>query len=229
LEDLTPYENYFNTAFPNYNDDVYAEIRHASNDWRDPGAMGVIDDENIEPFLGLLGPLVKIYNFKNTIDFPSNPKEAIRSLINVMNAELGEAPGLNDPPIQVGDYHQLIASLIGHEGIALRTATAYLHFCYPDHFPIIDKNVKKGCARLFNIYPQDFERFDGAPILPPYGDDIETQLTRYQDFVNFIAHVKLLQFQYDPEVTFRKVDKALMVIGKDQCWNTVRQMLGHET
>ena len=210
MDDLSRYERAFGSAYPEYGDARYSEIKFLT-DVYGPGEdlLSVIGREDFKLFAELLKPITAIKNYKSQTPFPEDVGAVMVNVIELKRCEIGR-DALSQRP------GQLFGALIGIQGFQLPTVSAVFHFCHPRNFPIVDRNVESACAILKDRNPADFSDLEG-PKLPAATTTAKNKLAKYRLFIAFLDKVIALQRQgYGGDPDYRFIDKALMVLGNDE-------------
>lgn len=206
MDNLEQYKNYFDQVYPDYADGEYSQIYALvkalpTND----EAARVFASADVQSSLALILPLIKIKNYKSQIPFPDELFEAARVIVEIKNSDPEDC--LQD------DGFELFDKLLSVKGFQLPTVSAVFHFCHPEHFPIVDRNIEAACGLLSKEFPNDFDE-KLVPALPVSTTSVKNKLSKYKGFIKFLdciidKHNRVHGTQYD----YRELDKALMVYG----------------
>ena len=205
MESLKPYAECFEAAYPGYADARYEEIRQLVEIYSDPQIIAFLESEPFAASIRLIRPVVAIKNYKSQVPFPEDIRAAVTCIREIACTTVRADDAL-------AGHATLLNRLLGLQGFRLPTASAVLHFCHPEHFPIVDVNVEAACVCLSQRYPQDFQGID-VPCLPRWHERGDAVVCAYRDFISFIKRVCDLQVEHTPDVSYRYIDKALMVLG----------------
>jgi len=208
MHNLQPYVEFFDAAYPTYADGPYQEIRRLVDSYTAENTTATVQSADFARAVELVQPLIAIRNYKSQVPFPRDVVAAITCIVEIYRRKVASEDVL-------GAHHALMARLLGVQGFRLPTASAVMHFCHPDHFPIVDVNVEAACALLKARYDGDFQDLD-APKVPKYQGNPDTVIDAYRGFIAFIDRVRVLQKQYGTATDYRYIDKALMVLGGDR-------------
>lgn len=203
MNDLTEYAARFQELFPRYSDACYEAILTLVNQYAQQNVMATVRGQPFIQLVELLRPLVAIKNYKSQVPFPEALKEVLECFIRVKQCD----------PASEGEIDELFKQLIRMQGFQLPTVSAVFHFCHPDTFPIVDENVEAACETLAKEYCDDFKHFT-VPKRPGPTTSEANKRNKYREFNDFIDWVMLLQSEHTDNVSYRFVDKALMVIGR---------------
>lgn len=203
---LEKYRNYFNQAYPDYADGEYSQISDLVRALpADEEVARVLSTADAQAALGLILPLIKIKNYKSQIPFPVDLFEAVGLIAEVKNSV---------PAISLLDNDaKVFERLLSVKGFQLPTISAVLHFCHPEIFPIVDRNIEAACGLLSNECPNEFDE-KLVPTLPAYTASAKNKLSKYKGFVQFLSSVKNKHNEeHDTQYGYRELDKAMMVYG----------------
>lgn len=211
MENLNRYANAFDNFYPRYTDARYGAIQELVARLDQPGVRDALQSDSSLAFAELLEPLIAIKNYKSQTPFPQGFLDALICMLSIRQTTIGEADIFSN-------HESLFNDLISVQGFQLPTVSAVFHFCSPESFPIVDRNVEGACKLLKERYPRHFANFD-APRLPTLSAG--NKLTYYRNFITFINRVKELQSEYGATPNYRYIDKALMVFGVDKLRNQI--------
>ncbi len=205
MKNLQHYAECFEAAYSEYADVRYDEIRRLVKIYSDPQIIAFVESDSFSKSVKFIHPIVAIKNYKSQVPFPEDIRAAVTCIHEIACAT-----------VQVNDvlagHTALLNRLLGFQGFRLPTASAVMHFCHPEHFPIVDVNVEAACGYLSERYPKDFRGVE-VPRLPRRYECGNAALHAYSGFITFINRVCELQAEYTPAVDYRYIDKALMVLG----------------
>jgi hypothetical protein len=210
MDNLSRYEQAFDTEYPDYRDARDSEIMSlVARYGHGEDLLSIIRGEDFKRFAELLRPVTAIKNYKSQTPFPEDVRVVMVNVIELKRCEIG-GDALSQKP------GQLFCELIGTQGFQLPTVSAVFHFCHPRAFPIVDRNVESACAILRDRHPSDFSHLE-APRLPAATTTAKNKLAKYRSFIAFLDQVVALQRQgYGGDADYRFIDKALMVLGVDE-------------
>lgn len=199
---LEQYRNYFSQVFPDYADGVYSQISDLVNALpTDEEVVRIFSSTDTQAALVLLLPLIKIKNYKSQIPFPDQLFEAAALIAEVKNS--ATTISLLDSDAK------LFERLLSVKGFQLPTISAVFHFCHPESFPIVDRNIEAACALLSDEFDEEL-----VPVLPAYTTSAQNKLSKYKAFIQFLTNVRNKHNQmYGTQYDYRELDKALMVYG----------------
>jgi hypothetical protein len=210
MEDLSRYARAFSESYPRYEDQRYLNIVEIVTRYDAAEAAAVAASAEFLRLLPVIQPIIAIKNYKSQVPFPENDlAEVVRCVIAIRRAEPGNL--LNEP-------RDLIHKLLKFQGFQLPTASAVLHFSHPEHFPIVDRNVRAACKLLKERFPDGFKDI-AVPVLPSVKTKPASKVNAYITFKDFIDRTRELQSHFeesdvfDQTPTYRQIDKALMVLG----------------
>lgn len=206
MNSLQPYVERFDAAYPYYADEPYHEVRQLVAVYTATDAFEIVGSAGFARAVELIRPVIAIKNYKSQVPFPVEVVPAITCVMQI-HCTAVDAAALPDA------HRALLAQLLGFQGFRLPTASAVMHFCHPDRFPIVDVNVQGACAVLKARYKSDFQGLDAPRI--PYQDNPDPVIAAYCKFIAFIDKVRELQAEHGTSHDYRYVDKALMVLGGD--------------
>ncbi len=200
MVNLEQYRNYFSQAYPDYADGVYSQISELVMALpTDKEAARIFSSVDAQAAFGLLLPLIKIKNYKSQIPFPDHLFEAAALITEVKNSA---------PTISLLDNNaKLFEKLLSVKGFQLPTISAVFHFCHPEIFPIVDRNVETACRLLSDEFNEKF-----APSLPTYTTSAKNKISKYRAFIQFLNRIKNKHNQeFGTQYDYRELDKAMMV------------------
>lgn len=205
VRNLETYRTYFDTAYPDYADMEYAEIRRFVLALpQTEVAEALLNSEEARLICELITPVIKIKNYKSQTPFPLAIYEAAMVIVNIKNTT---------PSANVSESHvTLINELLELQGFQLPTVSAVLHFCHPGTYPIVDRNIEAACGLLANEYPEELT--EAPPALPASTTSSNNKLKKYRSFISFLNLIATLHNQqHQTNYGLRELDKALMVYG----------------
>lgn len=209
MRDLFLYEQAFDSEYPKYATDPYAEISALTECLNEPGTLQDLRSTEFKRLIKLVTPIIAIKNYKSQVPFPRKLTEVLEYAIAIKQCTVPDTPLTEEPK-------RLFLALIEQEGFQLPTVSALFHFCHPSYFPIVDRNVEVACALLKDSHASDFEEYD-APRLPVATTSAENKAAKYRSFIKFIDRVRTLHDeQHGGTTDYRFVDKALMVLGVEK-------------
>ncbi len=211
MDNLDKYAQFFDAAYPNYADARYAEIKQLVALYDSANVLNIVQGHQFSEFVELIRPLTAIKNYKSQVPFPEQLQDVICCIIQIRKKKVG-SPDISS------NHADLFEKLISIQGFQLPTVSAVFHFCHPDHFPIVDVNVKAACALLKARFPHDFSVLE-EPILPAPNTSVRNKMEKYAAFIAFISKVVSHQRVFSGNPTYRYIDKALMVIGVPELRN----------
>lgn len=206
MKNLEIYRKFFDTAYPDYLDTEYEEISRLMRAIPDiDKVISTFKSSEAKDLLGLIIPLIKIKNYKSQIPFPEDIFHTTKLIAEIKNG----TPMDNLSEEHVG----LFGELLEVEGFQLPTVSAVLHFCHPDFYPIVDRNIESACDSLLKeIQDSGITK----PKLPASTTSTNNKLTKYRQFILCLTKLrKLHNRQHATNYSFRELDKALMVYGVD--------------
>jgi hypothetical protein len=205
--DLRNDEQRFDNEFPAYGNARYAGIAACvaalptARDLRDllASACG-------RRVLDLLRTLLEIRNYKAQVPFPRNPAGVLHAI-----ATLKDLGAPRDDDDAFGPRRQdVFERLVGFDGFELPTVSAVFHFCFPDRYPIVDRNIETACKALCN----GLDTGEPPPALPAYAASAERKWTAYRTFAHCLQRIRQAHnARYGTTYDFRALDRALMVYG----------------
>lgn len=203
---LEQYRNYFSQAYPDYADGEYSQISDLVMAIpTDEEAARVFSSADAQAALGLLLPLIKIKNYKSQIPFPDHIFEAAALIAELKNSASTAS--------LLGNDAKLFEKLLSMKGFQLPTISAVLHFCHPEIFPIVDRNIEAACGLLSNECPDEFDE-ELVPALPAYTTSAKNKLSKYRAFIQFLTRVRNTHNEeHGTQYGYRELDKAMMVYG----------------
>ena len=209
LETLEKYAEHFDNAYLNYGDVRYLEIRQLVEGFDAADTIEYVQGNAFAKAVGLIKPMAAIKNYKSQVPFPEDIATATMCIAKIRNTAV-------DGDDVLRHHRGLIEQLLGQQGFQLPTISAVLHFCHPNHFPIVDVNVQAACALLKARNEADFIELT-APKIPAGSTSTKNQLRKYGAFITFINRIVQLQGAHCMGVpNYRYIDKALMVLGVPQ-------------
>lgn len=209
MENLTKYGEQFEDSFRAFGDARYNRIIESLCEYAQRDLEETLSSKQFADLCRLVKPIIEIKNYKSQTPFPVDLETTIRVIAGVKRWDPAQDENLS----QLDDH---LKGLITLDGIRLPTASAVLHFCHPEHFPIVDVNVEAACRRLKESCPEEFSKLD-LPKLPATTDKrAETSVTSYRQFIRFLCAVLQKQRRYSRGANFRSLDKALMVLGSQE-------------
>lgn len=211
MNDLTPYAARFDEAYTNYADARYGEMLKLIERYDQPELFQLLESSQFQTLMALIEPLIEIKNYKSQTPFPSEILATIACI-----AKIRTTPVSSDDPF--ANHTDSFVELVGIQGFQLPTVSAVFHFCHPDHFPIVDKNVEAACEILWSKYRTDFGGLD-LPQLPNFQARAQAKLEKYRLFMHFLSRICDLQRHYTESANYRYIDKALMVMGGEELRN----------
>lgn len=204
MDNLDIYARQFDELFPTYVDQRYQEIRHLLESYDVPEAREFVQSDVFSRAARLVAPLAAIKNYKSQIPFPEDLAPVVTCIIEIRTTEV--------TPNAMESHGPLLHRLLSLQGFQLPTASAVMHFCRPNCFPIVDRNVEAACCLLQERFPEDFALL-ATPKLPGPNTSAQNKTVKYLDFIAFINKVVELQRSYGDSPDYRYVDRALMVLG----------------
>jgi hypothetical protein len=219
MKSLEPYVQFFPTAFPDFADRPYAQLRALMSLYAADDNISFLNEPAFARAMALTEPLVAVKNYKSQVHSPKNLASAVRCIAQIRY----KAVELTEDDPMIGVHRADLADLLRLEGFGLPTASAVLHFAHPKHFPIVDKWVAAACKILKERHPTDFDGM-AAPRLPQGArgkvkarvtkKEVARLIARYERFIAFIRRICELQSSYRTKKSLRYVDQGLMVLGK---------------
>jgi hypothetical protein len=206
MDSLDRYARIFDESYPDYADARYEEIRRLVAIYDSEDATNLIASDDFSRFSALIRPVISAKNYKSQIPFPEDFQAAIEAVIAIRRTR---STGSDD---KLTAYKVPFERLLSIQGFQLPTASAFMHFCHPSDFPIVDRNVEAACAYLKQLFPDDFEGVD-EPSLPAAATSLENKTKKYRIFIRFLDKIRSLQAAHGGPSDYRYVDKALMVLG----------------
>lgn len=209
MENLNKYAVLFDKVYPRYAGDKYTKIQKLTEKFKEKEAVALIKSEQFALLSQLLEPLIEIKNYKTQVPFPRGFADALVCCIGIKQ---------HTPSGSVfsDDHKGFFKKLISMQGFDLPTVSAVFHFCHPNLFPIVDRNVQSACKILKEKFPKDFEGLE-PPLLPRANTSQENKLNKYNEFIKFISKIKELQDSCaGAKHDYRFIDKALMVLGVEE-------------
>ena len=210
--DLSPFIDNFDDEFPEYGDDEYGVIRDLAESLRQEEIRAFVNHQQFDEFVSCLLPLIAIRNYKSQVPFPSELRAVVHCMLEIADLDVGNPPG----DIEIGAEH--FALLTDLQGFELPTVSAVFHFCFPDHFPIVDRYVNAADRHLYDV--DEDNEFRGRPdlvrtVLPAANTSNGNKMNHYKNFIRYAFRIAELQArQYGHDFSIREVDKGLMVLGK---------------
>lgn len=205
MQYLEPYKNYFDQAYPDYGDNNYSQIvQLLQNLPSDHVVADILGSDQANLIFQLLAPLIRIKNYKSQIPFPVEVYAAAQMVASIRNSQ---------PEADLSAEHKgCFKQMLQLEGFQLPTVSAVFHFCYPDWYPIVDRNIAAACGLLRIGFP--YELTETLPPLPAGATSSSNKLQKYQKFIVFLNRIKTVHnAEYETNYSFRDLDKALMVYG----------------
>ena len=201
---LEAFRQRFDSNYPRYTDAPYFEILNLISEL-DDGDRDLLTSRDGARVLNLLLPVIKIKNYKTQVPFPENVTDLVDLILRLRFTEISG-------PESWMKIEDLLMRLLAVQGIQLPTASAYLHFCHPEHCPIVDRNIQSACEILFITHPDRYTL--GLPRLPSQSATSDSKVQSYNSLKLFLDETRLYQNQtYNTDWCFRDLDKALMVLG----------------
>ncbi|WP_095049827.1 hypothetical protein [Pseudomonas sp. Irchel s3h9] len=220
MENLDKYAEQFDSNYPNYADARYSEILALVARYDSTTASKVLTSDSFKQALEVILPLIAIKNYKSQIPFPEDVFTAIKAILNVRKVSI-------DASDRFKNLEPFFDTLVTTRGFQLPTISAVFHFCHPDYFPIVDRNVQAACKVLIDQNPAlaGYE----YPELPAPGTSAANKLKKYRQFIKVID--KLLDSNLDKQKIndYRSLDKALMVLGAMELKNEKKRIKTKET
>ena len=214
LENLDKHAEQFDSIYPNYSDARYSEILALVARYDSNTASKVLTSDSLKQVLEIILPLIAIKNYKSQIPFPEDVISAIEAILNVRKVTI-------DASDRFKNLEQFFNTLVATQGFQLPTISAVFHFCHPDYFPIVDRNVQAACKALIDQNPEltGYE----YPELPAPGTSAANKLKKYRQFIQVID--KLLDSNLEKQKIndYRSLDKALMVLGAIELKNKTKR------
>ena len=205
MRNLEVYKRHFDQEYRAYSDAKYLEIAALISALPSvEDASETFNSDEAGKVLSLVAPLIEIKNYKSQTPFPVSLFDAAKIIIEIKNTAASE---------NISSAHvKLIGGLLGVKGFRLPTVSAVLHFCHPNEYPIVDRNIKAACALLHEEFPGELSEYP-PPTLPTTMKPLNN-IAKYKAFIGFLTKVKQLHNeQYQTNYGFRDLDKALMVYG----------------
>ncbi len=208
MRNLEPYRAFFDTAYPDYAELQYAEMRWLVSVLpKVEVAEALLYSDEARLICELITPVIKIKNYKSQTPFPLALYEAAMLVVKIKNS----APAENVSKRHVAMLNELLEI----QGFQLPTASAVLHFCHPDTYPIVDRNIEAACGLLANEFPEELT--DAPPSLPASTTSNSNKLEKYRSFISFLRSIAHLHNQqHQTHYGCRELDKALMVFGVER-------------
>jgi len=206
---LAKYSAQFEQKFKKYRKSEYQHIVDiVENRLGNKEALNAISSAQFAKAMELLEPVIKMRNYKTQIPFP----EDIRAVMLIVVAIKASKPQEKEISAQ---HKALFIKLITIDSFELPTVSAVFHFCYPEHFPIVDKYIAEACRFL----KKDSKMRLAAPKLPYVNDAVISKFNRYRDFAKFL---NLVRDKYEIP-SYRELDMALMVLGSKEWTKQLKQ------
>jgi len=213
--DLSLYQKKFDQQYGEYAEN-YKIVKAHTNRLNTRGLLQELTSVEFRRFATLLEPLVWIKNYKTQSPFPVDVVSVLRCIIELKRSSIPAARLSKEP-------ERLFLEILRKQGFGLPTVSALFHFCHPNRYPIVDRNVEAACNVLKRQHATDFEDLD-APKLPDAKLPETMKLARYRSFITFIDRIKNLQKQqHGGRPSYRFIDKALMVLGAEELKRRARR------
>ncbi|UWF51526.1 hypothetical protein NYP20_11390 [Pseudomonas sp. N3-W] len=204
MENLDKYAEQFDSSYPKYADARYSEVLALVARYDSNAASKVLASESFKQALEMILPVISIKNYKSQIPFPEDIFAVVETVLSVRKVTIDASDRFNG-------LKPLFNKLVTIQGFQLPTVSAVFHFCHPEHFPIVDKNVQAACKALIDRSPE----LAGYkyPQLPASGTSAANKLKKYRQFIQVIDKVQDLHLEKQKINDYRSMDKALMVLG----------------
>jgi len=204
LENLEKYMEQFDSNYPKYSDARYSEILALVARYDLNTASKILTSDSFKQALEIISPLVAIKNYKSQIPFPEDVISAIEAILNIRKVSI-------DASDRFKNLEPFFNTLVATQGFQLPTISAVFHFCHPDHFPIVDRNIQAACKALIDQSPAlaGYE----YPELPAPGTSAANKLKKYRQFIQVIDRLLESNLEKQKINDYRSLDKALMVLG----------------
>ena len=204
MENLEKYMEQFDSNYPKYSDARHSEILALVARYDLNTASKVLTSDSFKQALEIISPLVAIKNYKSQIPFPEDVISAIEAILNIRKVSI-------DASDRFKNLEPFFNTLVATQGFQLPTISAIFHFCHPDHFPIVDRNIQAACKALIDQSPAlaGYE----YPELPAPGTSAANKLKKYRKFIQVIDRLLESNLEKQKINDYRSLDKALMVLG----------------
>jgi len=204
--DLRPYQEHFDVAYEEYGDTNYEELQNRMSAHEAISRqVKALDAEILETIRLYLAPIVSIRNYKAQV--PMN--EDVLSVADCVAALASETAVA---PLEDG-HCDAFCRLLDMKGHQLPTVSAYFHFCHPNEYPIVDRNVQNACELLSSADESLLPEF-AVPVLPYVNTSRTNKKTKYLQFIAYLSNLRdLHNDKHGTNYEYRDLDKALMVYG----------------
>ena len=136
MHDLAPYARAFDTEYPDYADARYAEITSLIDSYgSSEDLLSIIAGKPFELLTELIRPITAVKNYKSQTPFPEDIRPVVANVIELKRCDIGEGT-------LAQKTGELFRALIKAQGFQLPTVSAVFHFCHPNAFPIVGRNVE---------------------------------------------------------------------------------------
>ncbi|MFM9380229.1 hypothetical protein [Pseudomonas sp. UV AK001] len=214
MENLEKYMEQFDSNYPKYSDARYSEILALVARYDLNTASKVLTSDSFKQALEIISPLIAIKNYKSQIPFPEDVISAIEAILNIKKVSI-------DASDRFKNLEPFFNTLVATQGLQLPTISAVFHFCHPDHFPIVDRNIQAACKALIDQSPalSGYE----YPELPAPGTSAANKLKKYRQFIKVIDRLLESNLEKQKINDYRSLDKALMILGAIELKNETKR------
>ncbi|MBY4598022.1 hypothetical protein K3217_21105 [bacterium BD-1] len=189
--------------FPRFQDRDYHQIVDAVAGLRQLIQRDGVDDGLVRNCIYLMSPLLLVRDYKSQARLTSEPvdlKSLVDAYISLLKSDLGR-----DNHDDIG--RRFVEATTTLPGIGLPMASAYLHFAYPDLYPIVDRYV---VSSLRSDMFRDVPGFHCPRGLASHkGMNASLWAERYLEQKRALDSI-IGAFK---GLSYRDLDKALMVLG----------------
>lgn len=204
MESIDKYAAQFDSNYPDYADTRYSEILDLVTRYDSGTACAVLASESFKQALEIISPVIAIKNYKSQTPFPGDILAVIETILMVRKTTI-------DADDRFKNLEPLFNKLEASQGFQLPTISAVFHFCHPESFPIVDKNIQAACKALIDRNPE-LTKYK-HPKLPAPGTSAANKLKKYRQFIQVIDKIQDSLPSSDEINNYRSLDKALMVLG----------------
>jgi hypothetical protein len=205
MRSLEGYTKYFDEVYLKYGDARYGHVLRLVKAYDVADVKDYVKGPDFGKAARVIEPLTAIKNYKSQVPYPSDTTGTITCIIELRKTNVTRKDVLSR-------HYDTLTRLLGIGAFQLPTVSAILHFCHPRYFPIVDINVTRACALLKRRHPSDFKGLV-PPQLPAHSELASNKIEKYRYFIRFIDRIIELQKRIEGQHDYRRIDKALMVLG----------------
>lgn len=164
----------------------------------------ILASDAFKSHMAIILPVIAIKNYKTQVPFPADVLAVVEAVVMARKATIDAADRFKNLEAPFNELEAI-------QGFQLPTISAIFHFCHPENFPIVDRNVQAACEILIDRNPE-LTAYE-CPIIPASGTSAANKLNKYKQFIHVIDGIKAAHPDSPLKNGYRGIDKALMVLG----------------